>query len=165
MKKRKLIFRGSPEERFKLSYKIRDDGCWLWAIHCDSKGYGVMGINNKKIMAHRFSYELYVGKIPEKMVVCHKCDNPSCVNPDHLWVGTQRDNIIDMVKKGRSKHPIGEKNHLTKLSRDEVINIKCSLLNNVSGNKLAKKYGVTRTSIYKIKNGVSWNWLKIESDN
>ena len=98
-------FRGTKEERF-WKYTRKTKTCWIWTA-ATLRGYGMFGrqCGGKKetFSAHRFSYELHKVKIPKGMLVCHSCDNPSCVNPDHLWIGTPRDNQLDMVKKGRSK--------------------------------------------------------------
>ena len=79
------------------------DKCWGWKGHRHDFGYGVLPYKKDKIKAHRFSYSHYVGKIPEGMYVLHKCENPICSNPNHLFVGTNLDNINDCIKKGR--HP------------------------------------------------------------
>jgi hypothetical protein len=77
--------------------------CWMWIGSIDSKGYGSTAIRQKTIAAHRASYVHTVGAIPEGMNLCHKCDNPACVNPDHLFPGTQQDNVTDMMEKGRHR--------------------------------------------------------------
>lgn len=77
-------------------------GCWLWTGALAPNGYGVTrDIRGRQTTAHRVSYELFVGDVPEKKIVCHSCDNPRCVRPDHLWIGTQSDNLLDMYEKGR----------------------------------------------------------------
>lgn len=79
----------------------KTDGCWLWTANTRPNGYGLFG----SVGAHRVAYELCVGPIPSGMYVCHRCDNPACVRPDHLFVGTQLDNMRDMVTKGRGRQP------------------------------------------------------------
>lgn len=79
----------------------KDDGCWEWTGATSAAGYGVFGKNTKLWFAHRFSYELSNGPIPDGMFVCHQCDNPRCVRPDHLFLGSHKDNMKDMCLKGR----------------------------------------------------------------
>lgn len=76
-------------------------GCWNWIGAKHRQGYGNFGVKGKIKLSHRVSWEIYVGKIPKDMCVCHKCDNPSCVNPDHLFLGSQYENVQDCKKKGR----------------------------------------------------------------
>jgi hypothetical protein len=110
----------TKEERFNKKYIINDvtDG-WEWTAALNNIGYGMFRwASNKMRSAHRVSYELFNGPIPDGMAVCHKCDNPKCVNPKHLWVGTLKQNAQDMVAKGRSgrgmfgyKHKFGTCEH------------------------------------------------------
>lgn len=91
---------------------IADDACWPWSAGRDADGYGkfAIGLGGKKqqhIRAHRFAYEQFIGPIPDGMVVCHRCDNPPCVRPDHLFLGTPLDNNNDKVSKGRHAVPWG----------------------------------------------------------
>lgn len=91
-------------ERFMSKVKFFAPGeCWEWTAHKSKDGYGSFRIKKQYLKAHRVSYEWAKGTIPKKMCVCHSCDNPSCVNPEHLWVGTQRENVLDMHAKKRSK--------------------------------------------------------------
>lgn len=81
---------------------VPESGCWLWQGAANMKGYGTLYINGVRKMAHRYSYELFRGPIGEGLFACHKCDTPACCNPDHLFLGTNRDNTQDMFRKGRS---------------------------------------------------------------
>jgi len=92
------------EERFHASYTaVPESGCWLWMGCCDKYGYGQISVKRKAKAAHRVSWELHNGPIPKRLLVCHKCDVQSCVNPEHLFLGTQKDNIRDCISKGRFK--------------------------------------------------------------
>jgi len=106
------LSRKSPEERFWCAVE-KTESCWLWRNALHSAGYGKLGIGGrggKQVYAHRFSYEMHFGAIEEGLIVRHKCDNPRCVNPDHLELGTQRDNVDDMMGRGRN-NPRRGKNH------------------------------------------------------
>lgn len=92
----------ATREALFLSYVIRGDGCWLWQGRLDADGYGRMKYDGKYYRAHRLSYELTYGQPPDSLYVCHTCDNPRCVRPDHLWLGTAKDNFDDSYAKGRS---------------------------------------------------------------
>lgn len=83
---------------------VHPEGCWEWLGHITNRGYGIFFIFDRKFLAHRISYVLYVGELRKGMVICHTCDNPKCVNPFHLFQGTMKDNSMDMSKKGRWKN-------------------------------------------------------------
>ena len=96
----------SYEDRFMQKVN-KTETCWLWTGALNSRGYGSFGVYGKATSAHRYSYEHFKGKIPEGMIVCHSCDVPACVNPDHLWVGTYLDNSRDCIRKGRFRQSAG----------------------------------------------------------
>lgn len=158
--------------RFKHKMGIKNqNSCIEYMGEKSSDGYGKF-YTSKKIytMAHRMAYELFIGNIPKGMLVCHKCDNPSCINPEHLWLGTHHDNMQDMADKGRHPNkkgiPLsidnkGSKHVLAKLNEDSVKNIKIKLANGIKGSVLAREYNVVDQTIYEIKNGRNWKHVTI----
>jgi HNH endonuclease len=155
---------------------IKTDTCWIWK-GCTRNGYGRMHItiNNKSyiISVHRFSYYLHFGVFPGTSLVLHKCDNPPCICPDHIFLGSHKDNAIDVVKKGRfnkatgnkTNHknaPKGENHHATKLTKSQVIEIRNLLyrgLKRGDQTKLAKKYKVSHQVINRIVHNKSWDGI------
>lgn len=150
---------GNAIDRFHKKYEINESGCWIWTGGTRSNSKGMKyprhwNDEQKSIGAHRFSFEIHHGEIPQGMYVCHKCDTPLCVNPDHLFVGTHHDNMKDMVDKHRSFVGRGEnKKGLAKLTGKQADEIRQSTL---SQSKLGKIYGVAQTTIGRIKRGVSY---------
>lgn len=151
MKEMRLRQAGTLEERFFSRFIKLDNGCWQWRAHTDKDGYGVLPGDRKNTRAHRLSYELHNGPIPDELIVCHHCDNPGCVNPDHLFIGTKKDNAQDALKKRR--HYVGEKNGRSKLTEENVKEILHSSLN---GQQLANKFDVTRHTVNNVRRGKTW---------
>jgi len=153
----------TPEIRFWAKVK-KTNNCWEWQGCKNNKGYGMFRVNNEHKYAHRFSYEIHKGEIPQGKFVCHHCDNPSCINPDHLFCGTNSDNIQDSVKKGRF-HLIGRKgsqNVSSKLNEKQVKEIKKHFINKKETyRKIAKRYGVEQTTIGLIIRGKTWVHVQI----
>jgi hypothetical protein len=160
----------------KISY---NNDCWEWIAGKDNHGYGKMWIINKNILSSRVSWLLFKGDIPENICVCHKCDNPACANPDHLFLGTHKDNMHDMTVKGRhgsTAHPEmfprgdqspsrlhperlkrGSNHSNSKLTEENVKEIRLLYsTKKYSYQKLADKYGVVRSAIQKIIEGTAW---------
>ena len=134
---------------------VTESGCWIWKGATTSRGYGQLIDNNKKHYAHRASYKAFVGDIPDGMVVCHSCDNVYCVNPAHLFLGTQKDNLQDMANKGRSTK--GERNPNSKLWVAQVKGIKLFIRAGCSDKELSLIFNVCRQTINNIRNGKVWS--------
>jgi hypothetical protein len=150
----------SIEDRFhKYTGEITPSGCIPWTGSTDRKGYGKFCLpDGKMVIAPRASWELANGPIPDGLFVCHKCDNPICVNIDHLFLGTPKDNTMDAKSKGRLNH--GEKCHLSKLTSDKVLEIR-----NLHGTgkytqaKIAEMFNVSVPNINLIVKRISWNHI------
>lgn len=135
-------------------------GCWIWKKYKSKYGYGKVGVENRDVVAaHRVSYELTYGPIPEGLFILHSCDNPPCVNPTHLRAGTPQQNVDDMISRNRmviGDHS-GENNANAILNSDDVI----SIINSKEPAKiLAIKHGVAKRTIYDIRRGRSWKKLQ-----
>lgn len=128
-----------------------DRGCWEYCGVRGPKGYGVIKLNGKLCGAHRLSFLIHKGPIPDGLLVMHTCDNPSCVNPEHLRLGNERDNRYDMYAKGRQQK--GEKVCTARLTASDVAQIRQSPKRNF---ELANDYGVGRTAIHNIRTFKSW---------
>ena len=139
-------------ERFWVKV-ARGDGCWEWTGSRDDRGYGRFRLDGRNRRAHRVRWELDFGPIPVGLCVLHVCDNPSCVR--HLYLGTLRDNMRDMVERGRTPDHSGERNGRSKLTDHQVREIR-QQASGASGVELARAYGVTPTMIGYIVNGHRW---------
>lgn len=154
--------RKSLDFRFwRKIYKNEETGCWEWTRSLTSTGYGSAYHNGKMIGAHVLSYILHTGKeIPENHEICHICDNRKCVNPDHLFVGTHKDNMRDMKSKGRQNLPKGEKASNAKLTKEQAQSIIEMNKQGVSQRELARRHGLNYNTIYALIKGKTWKDLK-----
>jgi hypothetical protein len=139
--------------------------CWEWT-RARVRGYGQFGVRRagkqKMVRAHRFSWELYNGPIPEDLCVLHRCDNPPCCNPEHLFLGTMLDNMRDMALKGRQNYvgqPKGEQHNKAKLTEKAVLDIRFRWKGGRTTEMLAKEYGVSGSTVRRIGRGVLWRHI------
>jgi len=142
----------------------KSETCWLWTGRLNNDGYGRMGaaVGRHAVYAHRIAWELHNGKIPDDMCILHHCDNPPCVRPDHLFLGTRRDNLADMRTKGRARvyDRHGSKNPLAMLVESQVLEIRDKFAQGgITRKKLASEYGVGRPAIDRIINRKNWRHI------
>lgn len=155
------------EERF-WSNVVKADGCWSWSGSIHPYGYGTLGSRQQRVLAHRLSWMLHNGPIPNGLWVLHRCDNPPCTNPSHLFLGTHQDNMDDMKSKGRGhlgeahglfKHPErrarGERHGNTHLAAEDVLEIR-RRAGTEDQRVVAADYGISQTTVSRILNRVVW---------
>lgn len=155
--------------RFMTKVAVRPDpDCWLWTACLDDKGYGRIGLGGKHgraMQAHRASWLVFLGEIPEGLCVCHRCDVPKCVNPAHLFLGTQTENHADMVRKGRNalgvraapKNPVhGEAIWCAVLTADAVRAVRQRIAGGLTQSAVAREFGVSRSTVQLIAAGKTW---------
>lgn len=143
------------EERFARNVQ-KTATCSLWTAHCVRDGYGSIRFRGRETGAHRVAYELFVGPIPPGLDVLHACDTPPCVRPDHLFLGTQLDNVRDMFAKGRNRTIASELHHSAKLTVEHVREIRRLHASGIARRELARRFAVRPSSIWKILRGKSW---------
>lgn len=161
-------YRGvDPIERFWM-YVDRSGDCWIWHGTLASNGYGRFSMNGHADGAHRYSWQFAHGPIPAGLVVCHRCDNPPCVNPEHLFLGTPADNMADRDAKGRGfkvgqlpsvLRPHGELHYRAKLTADQVREIRSLRIEGHSLSRLASRFGVGKNTIARAAKQQSWKLL------
>lgn len=139
------------KQRFESKVRVAP-GCWLWTGASGGGGYGHIRVDGEVRGAHRVSYELYIGSIPSGMHVMHRCDNPLCVNPQHLQLGTHQDNMADMYAKGRRQAAVGLRNGAAKLAPEARQAI---LASDLPSEKLGPMHGVSGSLVRKIRQAAS----------
>lgn len=155
---------GSPVSQSTASrfwkHVDKSGDCWNWMAGLTSAGYGSFKIKNGRptwmtVQAHRMAYELTKGDIPKGLYVCHTCDNPICVKPDHLYLGTPSDNNRDAKERGRLNPSVGERNSHAKLTPEQVSEIR-NARGQLSQRKLARLYGITASTVWHIQARRTW---------
>ena len=137
--------------------------CFEWQMARDARGYGKARFDSKTYLTHRIALSLYTGvSITTELDALHSCDNPPCLNPNHLRWGNARENARDMVDRGRQNHPDrrGSKHHMSKLDEQKVLEIKELFRSPLSNAAIARLYGVTKDNIWCIRHGKTWTHLK-----
>lgn len=146
-----------PEHFYSFVDKTAE--CWVWNGSRNAAGYGHISVNGKKVLTHRHSYLLEHGAIPEGLFILHRCDNPPCVRPSHLYAGTKKRNAMDRVERGRSWDSRGENHPTVKLTEAEVLAIRSALSHGAGLSDLGRQYGVTPQAIYQIKTRRAWRHI------
>lgn len=149
------------KERLFSKTTICEDGCWICVCSNSDRGYArIRYKGSSKMLAHRVSWEVHKGLIPEGIQVLHTCDIPACVNPEHLFLGTSQDNMDDKVNKGRHKYPIGIDHPMTKLTEEQVLEIRrIHAANTCSQIDLAHQFNVTPANIRHIIKRTLWSHI------
>lgn len=146
------------EGRFRNRYVVDPStGCWNWTRGKSRAGYGQIGDRGRVLYAHRYSYELHKEPIPTGYEVCHRCDNPGCVNPEHLFLGTHGENLADAAAKNRMCAPKGEASPVAKLTVDQILAIRADQR---STRAIGADYGVSNRHVSAIKRREVWSHVR-----
>lgn len=150
----------TKEQYFERNTKKNEEtGCVEWTGYCDRDGYGSAWHEGGPWPAHRLYYHLFVEPIPKGKIICHHCDNTSCINPDHLYAGTHKTNAEDKVKRGRSNNPKGENAKASKLTKEQAIEVIKRRKSGERAEDIAQDYVITKWTVYDIMKGNSWKEL------
>lgn len=142
------------KRRLLAKYRADNNGCWIWTGSTAHYGHGIISVHGKHALAHRISWTLHHGPIPDGVMICHKCDVPACINPDHLYVGNAKTNSADMVSRNRIAR--GETSGTAKLTAKQVIAIR---KDDRTRSDIAADFGVSTTMVNNIKSGKAWRHL------
>lgn len=144
----------------KIDRPKNPSNCWIWVGAKDKDGYGQFRAGYRMAKAHRFSYSLFHGPIPDDALICHSCDNPSCVNPMHIAPGTWATNINDMMERGRCNPPQGEKYNFNKLTTEKIKEIRRLRISGLLHRELADKFNVSTSLIHLVLARKRWAHIK-----
>jgi hypothetical protein len=143
----------SPEllAKFWSSVAVREpDDCWLWTTGTDGKGYGCFWSGERRLIASRLAYVVGYGSVPDDLMVCHRCDNPACCNPSHLFLGTNRDNMRDKAAKGRCNIPCGREHPRAVFTEQDAIDAIAIRQQGVTIRELASRMGVSKSTAHRM---------------
>lgn len=147
-------------QRFWKKVNIKDlFDCWEWLGYKNPDGYGIVMRNSRKELTHRTAWILTYGNIPENLCVCHKCDNPSCVNPAHLFIGTMQDNVNDMFSKGRQPYTKGSKGGRAILTEEQILAIRILYQAGIRQCELGRMYNIDVGHLWHIINRDIWTHI------
>jgi len=143
----------SIEWRLTNYVTVAANGCRIWTRRCGKNGYGVVGYQGRLQSAHRVAFKVFRGEIPDGMLVCHRCDTPACVNPDHLFLGTAADNMADKVAKGRQRSLSGDAHPRVRLADNQVAQVIAAVQTERVAD-VARRFSISAWHVYKICAGL-----------
>lgn len=147
----------TPEREAEFWSRAERDGeCLIWTRSRTGRGYGSFRVNGENAPAHRLSYQLTKGPIPDGLVVRHTCDRPACIEPRHLLIGTTLDNMRDKYERGRAAHPHGGQHYRTRLTEETVVEMRMLRAAGVAAQDIARRFGLSRSATSAICTGVQW---------
>lgn len=139
---------------------IKTKACWEWQAGKCSYGYGRFKLEGRYVGAHRYSYVIHYGELPKGLLVMHSCDNPSCVNPNHLSLGTNKDNMDDKVNKGRQSRLLGSLNGRSKFTENQILEMRDKYVPyKYSVKRLAQDYNISEVVMYRIIHRILWKHI------
>jgi hypothetical protein len=166
-KRKKLYCKADPSNPEHLRRRLlngievnRETGCWEWRRAINSRGRGTLTVARRTVTAARLAYSLFIRELGHREFACHKCDNPLCINPSHLFPGSQLDNMRDCSRKGRIRTPIvsfkGEANPACRLSAEDVTEVRNMLSGGIKQRVIALRFRISQSQVSNIKRGVAW---------